>query len=213
MRVTLGILRQSFRLIWEDLWTTLVCNWLWLFANLLIIPGPPATLALIYYTNLLAHGETADLKDFWIGFRQSWKTGWKWGIINLGVLFILLGDLTLLRHADGRLLNQFTAGLYLALIAAWLLLQFFTLPLLLEQGTPILLTALKNGVFLIGKNLSVSISMAIAIGLLFIAGIAAFMLSFAFGAVLIASASNLTVISCLEKTKQGKKIIKSNLEI
>jgi hypothetical protein len=213
MKTTLRILRHSFRLIWEDLWTTLVCNWIWLFANLLILPGPPATMALIYYTNLLAHGETADLKDFWVGFRRYWKTGWKWGLLNLGILFILLGDLTLLRHAEGKLLNQFTAGLYLALLATWLLLQFFALPFLFEQGSLSLVKAFKNGVFIIGRNHSVSISMAAAISLLFIVGTATFMLSFAFGAVLLACASNLTVMSCLEKIEPSRLMAEGDIAI
>ena len=213
MKITLGILRQSLQLIWEDLWTTLVCNWIWLFANLLILPGPPATLALIYYTNLIAHGEAADLKDFWAGFRRYWKTGWKWGLLNLGILLILLGDLTLLRHAEGKFLNQFTAGLYLALLAAWFLLQFFALPFLFEQVSLSLIKAFKNGVFLICRNLSVSISMAVIIALLFIVGTAAFMLSFAFGAVFIACASNLTVIRCLENIEQNRLKSEGDLAI
>ncbi len=213
MKPTLTILRHSFRLIWEDLWTTLVCNWIWQIANLLIIPGPPATMALLYYTNLLAHGETADLRDFWVGFRRYWKTGWKWGLINLGMLFILLGDLTLLRHADGKILNQFTAGLYLALLATWLLLQLFSLPFLFEQGSLSLLKAFRNGVYLIGANLTFSIVMSAAVTLLFIVGTAAFMLTFAFGAVLIACASNLTVISCLAKINQSKLISEADIVI
>ncbi len=65
---------QSVRLaladLWNDLWMALVCNVLWLLGMLLVIPGPPATLALFFYANRLAHGERADLSDFWTGFRR-----------------------------------------------------------------------------------------------------------------------------------------------
>ncbi|MEN6522456.1 MAG: hypothetical protein ABFD14_01910, partial [Anaerolineaceae bacterium] len=55
------IIYLALRDIWDDLWTALVINLIWTVCVILIIPGPPATLALFNYSNRLAHGEIADL--------------------------------------------------------------------------------------------------------------------------------------------------------
>lgn len=92
MKAVLQILRGAFQDVWEDLWTMLVCNLLWYISNLLIVPGPPATLALNYYANRLAHGEVADLGDYWMAFRRYWGPAWRWGGVNLGMIAFMLGD-------------------------------------------------------------------------------------------------------------------------
>ena len=94
MKAALSIVGGAFKDVWGDIWTMLVCNLLWLLANLLVIPGPPATLALVHYTNRLAHGEVADFSDFWEAFRGYWGPAWRWGAVNLGVVAFLLGDLS-----------------------------------------------------------------------------------------------------------------------
>jgi hypothetical protein len=47
MRTVLRIVGGAFQDLWADLWTVLACNLLWLIANLLIIPGPPATVGIV----------------------------------------------------------------------------------------------------------------------------------------------------------------------
>jgi hypothetical protein len=82
------------------------------------------------------------------------------------------------------------------------------LPFLVEKGSRSIIKAYKNGIYLIGKDLSGSISMAVVISLLIVMGMAAFMLTFALGAVLVACASNLTVMRSLEKIEQAGLIQK-----
>lgn len=53
----------------------LVVNSLWIIANLLVIPGPPATIALQAYANRIVHNEVTDLSDLWQAFKRSWGVG------------------------------------------------------------------------------------------------------------------------------------------
>jgi len=202
MKAALSIVGGAFKDIWGDLWTMLVCNLLWLLANLLVIPGPPATLALIHYTNRLTHGEVADFSDFWEAFRGYWGPAWRWGAINLGVVAFLLGDFFLTSLSGQGLWQQYLQGLYLALLIAWLGVQFFALPFLFEQKTMSVRQALRNGVALIGNNLGFTLVLAGVMLLILIVGTFAFMLSFAFGAVILGCAANRAVLNRLETIKQ-----------
>ena len=207
MKVVLQIVRDAFRDVWGDLWTVLVCNLLWSLANLLILPGPPATLALVYYTNRLAHGEVADLDDFWKAFRRYWGPAWRWGGINLAMIAFLLGDIVLTNRSSQGLWSQYLQGLYLALLAGWLVLQFIALPFLYEQETMSVRQALRNGAALIGNNPVFTIALTGLLLLVLIAGTVAFMLSFAFGAVFITCAGNRAVLNRLEILNQSRESI------
>jgi uncharacterized membrane protein YesL len=206
MSTALGIVRDAFRDMWEDLWSTLVCNLAWYVANLLIVPGPPATLALMYYANRLAHGETADWQDFWNAFRHYWGPAWRWGAINLGITVFLLADIVMIGPYSQQVWGQYLTGLYLALLAGWMVMQVFSLPFLFEQETMSVRRALQNGAALIGKNLGFAFALTGLLLLILIAGVVLFMLSFIFGAVLIACTGNRAVLNRLEIVKQSKEV-------
>lgn len=198
MKAVLQVVRDAFQDIWGDLWTMLVCNLLWYLANLLIVPGPPATLALVYYANRLAHDEVADLGDFWKAFRQNWGPAWRWGGVNLAMIAFLLGDILLTGQLSQELWSQYMQGLYLALLTGWFVVQFFALPFLFEQETMSVRQALRNSAALIGKNIGFAIALTGLLLLILITGVLAFTLSFAFGAVLIACVGNRAVLNRLE---------------
>ena len=72
MNSALKILGLSFRDVWQELWTILIVHILFLLGMILIIPAPPAMLALFSYGNRIAHGETANERDFLVAMRQFW---------------------------------------------------------------------------------------------------------------------------------------------
>jgi uncharacterized membrane protein YesL len=204
MKAVLQIVRDALQDIWGDLWTMLVCNLLWYLANLLIVPGPPATLALFHYANRLAHGEVADLDDFWKAFRHYWGPAWRWGGVNLAMIAFLLGDIILTGQLSQELWSQYMQGLYLALLASWMVVQFFALPFLFEQEAMSVRQALRNGAALIGKNIGFAFALSGLLLFILITGVLVFMLSFAFGAVLTACVGNRAVLNRLEIVKQSK---------
>jgi len=184
--------------VWIDLWTVLVCNFVWLICVLLIIPGPPVTLALFYYANQTIHEETVNVSDFFKAIPRFWWTGWRWGILNLIVLTLLVGDVILTSYQSQTQPSIFFSGIYFTIIAFWLLLQTFTLSFLLEQEKPSVLQALRNGVVMIGKNPIFSLSFLFLLLLTLTLGTIAFMLSVALGGALVAFAGNRAVLNRLE---------------
>ena len=205
MRWVLEVLRASFRDLWGDLWTVAVCNLLWLISNVLIIPGPPATLALFYYTNRLAHGEVVDVSDYLYAFRRNWRTAWTWGAANLLMIAILAGDLTLTGKVGQGQGIRFVQGFYLAALGAWFIVQMFALPFLYEQEQPSLRQAMRNGAVLIGRNLGFSMGLGLLIILILLAGTGLFLLSMAAGGVFVGLVGNHAVLNRLEMARAASR--------
>jgi uncharacterized membrane protein YesL len=198
MYAALRILGYSFRDVWQELWTILIVHLLFLAGNILIIPGPPVTLALFFYGNRIAHGERANERDFLEAIRRYWKPAWRWGLINFLAIGLLTGDYYLIGNmAASSSFASFIQGMYLTLLAGWLLLQLFTLPFLFEQDQPSVVQALRNAALFIGRNLILVFVLALLLALSLTAGTLAFMLTFVFGGALIAFASNYAVLEHL----------------
>ncbi|HSL44657.1 MAG TPA: hypothetical protein VK897_14570 [Anaerolineales bacterium] len=198
MSAALRTLGLAFRDTWQELWTILVIHVLFLLANILIIPGPPAILALFFYGNRIAHGEVANERDFLKAMRRYWKPAWRWGLLNVVVIGLLTGDYYLIgKLIDTSNTADFIQGLYITLLAGWILLQLFALPFLFEQERPSVPQALRNATVFIRKNLLFTFVLALLLALSLIAGTLAFMLSFALGGAFIAFASNRAVLQDL----------------
>lgn len=198
--VALRILRLSLRDTWQELWTILIVNLLFLVANLLVIPGPPATLALFYYGNRVAHDEMATERDFLRAIRGYWRPAWRWGLINFFVIGLLTGDYYLVgRLTENMDMAAFVQGLYVMLLAGWFLLQLFAIPFLFEQKEPQVTQALQNAVLFMSKNLSFVCILALLLILSLVIGTLAFLLTLVFGSAFVAFAGNRAVIEHLEK--------------
>ena len=200
MKDVFNVLRSSLRDLWDDLWMVAVCNLIWLLALVLLIPGPPATLALFYYGRRLARGEQTSLGDFFRAMQVYWSTAWRWALVNLALVLILLGDILILKPVRPSPLIQFSQGFYLAVVLTWLFIQLFTLPFLFEQEEPSLRIAWRNAAVMLGRNIGFSITLGLALGVILFAGAVFFLVSVAAGGVFVAIASNRTVFNRLELT-------------
>jgi len=197
MSDAVAVIRLGLKDAWEDLWTVLVCNLIWLLSVLLIIPGPPATLALFYYTNRQAHGEFADLADFWQALRRYFAPAWRWGLINLVLVAILVGDMLLTGRLGRSSLTYLIQSFYLAVLGVWLIVQLYTLSFLIEQDQPGVVQAIRNGAVMLGQNIGFSISLGLLLAIVLLLGTLLFMLSFAVGGFLLASVGNHAVLNRL----------------
>jgi hypothetical protein len=176
----------------------MVVNLVWTLSLCLIIPGPAATLALFYYGSRLAHGEAADFGDYWQAFRHYWGPAWRWGAINLVVIGLLVGDV-LLTHPDSTSSwAPFARGFYLAALAGWLVLQWVALAFLFEQEQLNVGQALRNAAVMIGRNPGFTAALAGLLAALLAVGTLLFMLSFAFGGVILAATGSRAVQNRLQ---------------
>lgn len=198
-----AVVRAALRQTWADVFTTLVVNLLWVFFNLLIVTGPPATMALFYVGNRIARGEPTDPGDFIGALQRYFGAGWRWGAVNLFIVFFLVGDFVL----TGRLLpgenGRVIQGFYLTLLLIWLFLQLYVLPLLWEQERPEVRLALRNGAVMLGRNVGFSLTLAGLVAAVLLMGAALFMVAMAAGGVFLALVGNHAVMNRLERFRKG----------
>ena len=198
MSAALRILGISFREVWQELWTILIIQVLFLLGTVLIVTAPPVTLALFFYGNQIAHGERTTERDFLQAIRRYWKPAWRWGLINLLTIGVLTGDYYLIGNMVANSNQAYLIqGFYLTVLASWLLLQLFTLPFLFEQEQPSVLQALRNAAVFIGRNLILVLILTLLLVVSLTAGMLVFMLTLVFGGALIAFASNHAVLEHL----------------
>lgn len=193
IRKIFSVYRRSLAEIWGDLWTMLVVNSLWIVANLLIIPGPPATIALHSYVNRIVHGQESDHDDFWKAFKRSWGVGWRWGIVNLIVMLLLALNYYLVSNATNANLGSWLQGLYIAVALGWFMLQFFALPFLFEQEEMKVGQAMRNSALMIGRNLGFSFLLGLSLLIFLTVATLAFALGIVYGAVFLALAGHFAV--------------------
>jgi uncharacterized membrane protein YesL len=192
------VVRAALRDTWRDLLTTAVVNLLWLVFTLLIVTAPPAALALFSMGNRLAHGEQTDPRDFLQALGRYFGIGWRWGLLQVVMIFLLVGDLILTGQLGGDSVGgRLAQGLYLAGLSIWLLLQLYTLAFLFEQETPSVRLALRNGVSMLGRNIHFSVALGVLLLVALLAGTAIFLLSLAAGGVFVALVGNHAVLNRL----------------
>lgn len=191
------IVRASLNDATDDLFTTAVVHLLWLILTLLIVTAPPAALALFYFSNRKAHGEVTGVEDFFYALRRCFRLAWRWGLVNGFVVVFLLGDFILTGRLIEGAIAQFFQGFYLALLAAWLFLQLYTLPILFEQKEPSLRQAWRNAAVMLGKNIGFSVLLAVALALLLLLSTFFFLVIMAAGGLLVALVANHAVINRL----------------
>jgi uncharacterized membrane protein YesL len=192
------VVRAALRDTWSDLFNTAVINLLWLILTLLVVTAPPATLALFSTANRIAREEPTDPRDFLRAFRRYLVIGWRWGLLQVVVLGVLIGDILLSGRLGGETaFGQLAQGLYLAALACWLLLQLYALPFLFEQDEPALRTALRNAAVMMGANVGFSAALGLLLLVLLCIGAILFFLSLAGGAVFLALLGNHAVLDRL----------------
>lgn len=122
-------------------------NILWVLGTVLLITAPPAMAAMCYAAHQLARQEPVTWRTFFEGFRKHFWLGWRWGLINVLVIALLI--------SNGQFYSQFDTnwsgwirGAFLGLFLLWLMIQVYVFPLLFEQERRSLLLALRNSVVL-----------------------------------------------------------------
>jgi hypothetical protein len=201
MKEVLEVLRAVFRDMWEDVWSVAVVNLLWSLSQVLILPGPPATLALFHYGNQVASGEVVGVSDYLRAIRLFWGVGWRWGIVNYLVIGLLIGDTVLTGRLSQSPAAQFAQGFYLAVLGVWILLQLYALPFLFEMDEPVIRVALRNGALMLGRNPTFSLALAALLVGILATGTLLFMLSAAAGGVFLSLAGNHAVRNRLSASR------------
>ena len=154
-------------------------------------------MALFQVANRIAHGEATDPGDFLRALGRYFGVGWRWGVINGVMLFLLVGDVILTGRLSQSSAGHLAQGFFLAGLMVWLLLQLYALPLLFEQETPGVRLALRNAAVMLGRNVLFSVLLGVLIAAALLVGMFLFFVSFAAGGIFVALAANHAVLGRL----------------
>jgi uncharacterized membrane protein YesL len=174
-----------------------VINLLLALSWLTIILGPPATFGLYYVTNALAHGRSIGPQGMLQGGRRYLLTSWRWMLLNLAVVVVIGVNYAFYDSMTPAWAN-FLQAAFLLLGAAWLIVQFYTLPYLMEQEEQRLRVALRNGLFTALAAPGYTLVVAGAAALVAALSIGTVALLFLGGPCLVAALGNRAIVERLE---------------
>jgi uncharacterized membrane protein YesL len=132
---------------WWDGWLDMVVTlMIWLFAQMSIVLGPPATFGLYYVVHNMVNGEALGVRGLISGGRKYFFKAWLWGLLNI----IVAGTITINFMFYGGI--EAVWGFYIQMFIVflgflWLCTQFYALPFFMEQEQQKLRIALRNGLF------------------------------------------------------------------
>lgn len=144
---TLRTLVEAFLYWWDDLLIQAVMSLVWCLSWFTIILGPPVTFGIFYVESQYIRGTNPGLRGLAEGARKYFLKSWLWMLANLFVGFLVylasgaylqLGGFWALLARDGVIL----------LGIAWLIIQFYTIPVLMIQERNSLKEAWRNSLLM-----------------------------------------------------------------
>lgn len=153
MRDALYVVRVALVDLWDNAFLVIFCSLVWLFLILLIIPGPPATVAIFSIsTGIVQREHLLEFRDYLRAVGRYFVLGWRWAAVNIPVLAILLIDIRAVPEmlpASAALPLQLF--LFLAL-AVWVVVNWYALAFLFQQEELSVRQALRNGAVMLLQN-------------------------------------------------------------
>lgn len=137
--------------IFHNMFELFLFNVMWFLFTILVITAPPATAALFYTTNELAHNRSATWRTFFSGMKLYFWSSWKWGILNIIVAVLFFSNVVFYASIE-KVWAEWARGGISALYMFWVFVQLYVFPIAFEQDEPNLRNALRNSLVLMVKR-------------------------------------------------------------
>ncbi len=187
-----ALLRDAATEWWRNWLRLTVLNLVWMVSWLLVLTGPPVTLAVYAYLERLAANDEMTPGEFLAEVRRNLLRGWLWSLPVLALVASLLVSLPF--YAQFAELWARAAELaVVVLVLGWLFVQFFALPYLFVQGSRSLVQAYRNAALTAFASPLYSLVVAVALLVLLVLSVRFMGVTFLFSPVLIALAGTLAV--------------------
>jgi uncharacterized membrane protein YesL len=206
MKESFSVILRALTELWENAFLSIFCSLVWLFLTLLIIPGPPATVAIYEIAGLiLAREPLIEFSDYLKAVKKNFGVGWRWAAINLPVLTVLLVDIRVIpRLFSPSIAVPIQTFTYL-MLAVWLVLNWLALAFLFQQKEVSLIQALRNaGVLLLSHPLSSFILVSTTVLLLWLS-LFLIIVNFLFGPMFVALVATTVVGDKLDLFRESRK--------
>ena len=146
MRDAFRVVRAAIVDLWDHAFLVIFCSLVWLFLVLLIIPGPPATIAIFSISrSIVANEYLLEFRDYLrrFGAILAWAGAGRQSIFRCCSFWLSTSELSR-RCFRQRSLCRFRLAFYLVL-GFWIVVNWYALAFLFQQERTGVLQALRNG--------------------------------------------------------------------
>lgn len=170
MLTALRVVGRAIALWWREFFLLTLFNIAWLALQVPIITGPVATAAMYRVARKVIDGEYLELRDGPEALRDMLIPAWKWGVLNLIILVLVVGNFWLYQDFVGApwIILRIIWG---TIGLGWLAICLFYWPFWLAQEDRAVRTTLKNVLLFIAKRPGFAISLVVFSGVIAAASI------------------------------------------
>lgn len=206
MRDALRVVRAAIVDLWDHAFLVIFCSLAWLFLVLLIIPGPPATIAIFSISrSIVANEYLLEFRDYLRAVWRNFGVGWRWAAINIPVLLILAVDIRVVPQMfSATIAASIQLAFYVAL-GIWIVVNWYALAFLFQQEKASVLQALRNGGVVLLRYPGFSFVLIVATAALLALTLVFVIVNMLFGPMLMGLISTHAVSSRLEIFRAAKR--------
>lgn len=170
MTRTFSIIGRAFRLWWSEFLLLIFFNLLWLALQLPIVTGPPSTAAMYVIARRLVNDEFIEPRHGLDALRRMFAPAWVWGVINLVIVGVLVGNFWLYQSAIGWLWTGMRL-LWGIIALGWFAVNLFYWPFWLaqEQHSPQL--TFRNCFLFLAKQPGLALTLVLVSAILSVASV------------------------------------------
>ncbi len=200
------IARSAIVDLWDHIFLVIFCSLAWLLLVLLIIPGPPATLALFDMAERIARREhLLEFRDYLRAVLKRFGVGWRWGAANIVVVAIVLIDIRMVPRMFSPTVAAYLQIFFTMALALWIVVNWYALAFLLQQREPSVRQALRNGAVLLLQNPLFTLVLAAITAILIGLSLVLIIVNLLFGPMLVALISTHAVLNRLEPIRAASQ--------
>jgi hypothetical protein len=155
-----SLIKRTLILWWGELILLTFFNVVWFLLQLLIITGPPATAAMYVIARRVVDGEFIIPGDMWSALRQVFWPAWKWGLINLVLIAIVIINFWGYWGIAGQSWAIMRL-LWMVIALGWFALNLFYWPFWLIQSDRRMVNTYRNVLVLLLKMPIFSLTLAV----------------------------------------------------
>ena len=168
-----GVIWQTLKGTWEELYSLIIVNIVWFFASIgipvlllsvetyyiyilglvvFLICFPISVPGMYCVANRVARGKTFHFDDFIDGIKEHWWRALRWFLANILVALVIWADIQLYPAWLQGTWGIIAGGFFLAVFILWCAMQVYFWPMLIQQEEPKLFRAWRNSALLILAN-------------------------------------------------------------
>lgn len=166
------VIIKTFKDIWGEMFNLVLMNLFTLLCLAVVIPGPPALLALYAVGNRIANDYAVSWDHYFAAFRQYFGKAWLYALVAVIVTALIGFNFWWYGVAFGDAVwVQWVRGAWLAVAFFWLVVNFYVAAFFMEQQDRRWRVALRNSALVAGASPLFTVVLLLIVAVLMVASL------------------------------------------